>query len=143
MSTMTFADVLGAHDITIPDETIAELEVPVLSGPQRQGDVGVFPGARFPAHAFTDDRLVPACGVPVVVGEATGNTHLLHAVGPVFWLPAGDQFDGVALGMLHVPDGSTAYLIHTDEHGANGIGPGSYRVHGKREMRDVIARVAD
>lgn len=143
MSMLTFAEVLGAHDITIPDDTLAELEVPVLTGPQRQGDVGIFPGAAYPAHACTDTHLVPAAGVQVVRGEATGNTHLLHAVGPVFWCSAGDQSDSVALGFLYVPDGSTAYLIHSDEHGANGIGPGSYRVKGKREQAEVIRRVAD
>lgn len=143
MSTLTFADVLGAHDVAVPDDTIAELEVPVLTGPQRQGDVGIFPGGCYPERARSDRHLVPAAGVPVVRGEATGNTHLLHAAGPVFWCPSGDQFDGVDLGLLAVPDGSTAYLIHTDEHGANGIGPGTYRLAGKREQAEQIRRVAD
>lgn len=143
MSTLTFAEVLGTHDITIPDDTLADLEVPVLTGPQRQGDVGIFPGSRYPGHALDDAHRVPPAGVQVVVGEATGNTHLLHAVGPVFWCPAGERAGSVALGLLKVPKGSTAYLIHTDEHGANGIGPGTYRVKGKREMAEQIRRVAD
>jgi hypothetical protein len=45
--------------------------------------------------------------------------------------------------VLDVAKGATAYLIHTDEHGANGIGPGTYRLTGKREQADEIRRVAD
>jgi hypothetical protein len=59
------------------------------------------------------------------------------------WEPVGDQFDGVLLGHLTVGEGATAYLIHTDEHGANAIAPGSYRLHGKREQAEIIRRVAD
>ena len=43
MTTATFRDVLGRHNITVPDQTIAEITVPVLSGPQRQGDIAIFP----------------------------------------------------------------------------------------------------
>lgn len=32
---------------------------------------------------------------------------------------------------------------HTDEHGANAMGPGTYVVRGKREEADAIRRVAD
>lgn len=49
----------------------------------------------------------------------------------------------VGLGTLHVPDGAVAWLIHTDEHGVNGIGPGTYRLHGKIEQAEEIRRVAD
>ena len=40
--------------------------------------------------------------------------------------------DGVRLGFLRVPPGQSALLLHTDEHGANGIGPGTYAIHRKR-----------
>jgi hypothetical protein len=33
-----------------------------------------------------------------------------------------------------VPQGQSAQLIHTDEHGANGIGPGVYWINRKREQ---------
>jgi hypothetical protein len=39
------------------------------------------------------------------------------------------------VGHLCVPQGQTALLIHTDEHGANGIGPGEYAIHRKRQAR--------
>lgn len=140
-TTTTFSEVLGAHNITIPDDTLAELEVPVLSGPQRQGDVGIFPREPMTPGERALAVDVPAAGVQVVVGEATGNTHLLHAEGTVRWLPKGGG--GVLLGVIEVAEGSTGYLIHTDEHGANGLAPGCYRVHGKREQADEIRRVQD
>ena len=83
---------------------------------------------------------VPVEGVRVVRGEATGNAHILHADGPAMWAPSSD---GLRLGVLHVPAGSVAWLIHTDEHGANGIAAGTYVVTGKREQADEIRRVAD
>ena len=57
MNTATFRDVLGRHNITVPDETIAEITVPVLSGPQRQGDIGIFP--REPLTAAEREQAVP------------------------------------------------------------------------------------
>lgn len=140
MTTATFRDVLGRHDITVPDETIAEITVPVLSGPQRQGDIGIFP--REPLTAAEREQAVPCPreGIAVVRGEATGNTHMLSADGPVVWL---EKDAGLLVGIVEVPEGSTGYLIHTDEHGANGLAPGCYRVHGKREQAEEIRRVAD
>lgn len=136
----TIGSVLALHDITVPDETIADLEVPVLGGPQRQGDVLILPRAALTAAERTQAQAVPARGVPVVRGEATGNTHLLHAEGTVLW---SERSKGLLLGVVEVGEGATAFLIHTDEHGANAMAPGTYELHGKREQRDEIARVAD
>jgi hypothetical protein len=41
------------------------------------------------------------------------------------------------IGWLEVPTGQSAQLIHTDEHGANGIGPGTYEIRRKREIRPL------
>ena len=142
MST-TFADLLGAHGITIPDETLAELDVPVHSGPQRQGDVGIFPRTPVTAAELSQMTEIPATGVQVVRGEATGNTHLLHPAGRCWWRPIESQSGAVLLGVLHVEDDAECFLIHTDEHGANGIAPGSYEIRGKRELAEEIRRVAD
>jgi hypothetical protein len=49
----------------------------------------------------------------------------------------------LALGTLYVGPGGVANLLHTDEHGCNAIGPGTYRLVGKREMADEIRRVRD
>lgn len=136
----TLASVLDLHGVTIPDATLAELEVPVLATVQRQGDVLIVPRGPLSDTERADARPVPPEGVAVVRGEATGNTHLLHAEGDVVFAR---RAGGVALGVLDVAPGSEAYLIHTDEHGANGIAPGCYALHGKREQADEIRRVAD
>lgn len=146
MSKTTFTDVLDRLNITVPDQTIAELTVPVLTGPQRQGDVGIWPTRTLSEAMIASSVLVPAEGIAVVRGEqATGaNSHVLLADGPVFWRAAAEWRGGaVELGAVHVPDGSTAWLVHTDEHGVQGIGPGSYRLTGKREQAEEVRRVAD
>lgn len=142
MST-TFAELLGAHNIIIPDETLAESEVPVLAGPQRQGDVGIFPRSQVSAAELSHMTAIPTTCVQVVRGEATGNTHLLHPAGRCWWRPIESQAGSVLLGVLHVDDDAECFMIHTDEHGANGIAPGSYEIRGKRELADEIRRVAD
>lgn len=136
----TLTEILDRHDITVPDELLADLVVPVLTGPQRQGDVLIVPRAPLTAAERSQCQPVPSEGVAVVFGEATGNTHMLDADGPVLF---GRRNSGVQLGVVEVPEGSTAYLIHTDEHGANGIGAGTYSLHGKREQAEEIRRVAD
>jgi len=135
--TTTYSDVLGRHSVEIPGHLEAQAEVPVCTGPQRQGDLIVLPSR----PGVELGALVPASGVPVVRGEAGGNTHLLVADGPVSWL-AGPVSDRLHLGTVTVPEGATAFLLHP-EHGAQGIGPGSYRVRRQREQADEIRMVAD
>jgi hypothetical protein len=136
----TLRTALERANVTVPDELIADLEVPVLTGVQRQGDVLIVPTK---PSARPQGSPVPAEGVAVVQGEATGNTHLLMVDrgSGVLWHPVADG--GVLLGTLYVPEGAVAHLIHTDEHGVNAAGPGTYRLTGKREQADEIRRVAD
>lgn len=142
--TMTLTEALARHDLTVADAALAEIEVPVLTGPQRQGDVLVIPRAPVGRAELEGMVSVPREGLAVVRGEATGNTHLLDAIGgEVFWKAHEGSADNVLLGVLHVPTGSVANLLHTDEHGCNAIGPGTYTLHGKRERADEIRRVAD
>jgi hypothetical protein len=142
---LTLFEALSRHQITVADDLLADIEVPVLSGvPQRQGDVLVIPRAH--AGKAELDAMTPVgrSGVPVVRGEATGNTHLLDAVqGDVRWKAHAGQDGDLTLGVLYVGPDSVANLLHTDEHGCNAIGPGTYTLHGKREMADEIRRVAD
>ena len=89
---------------------------------------------------------VPAKGVQVVTGEATGNTHWLHRgfdSPGVQWGRVTTSRDDLVLAVVTVPEGQSAELIHTDEHGANAMGPGTYVIRGKRELADEIRRVAD
>lgn len=139
MST-TYAEALSKVGATVPEHLIADAEVPILTGPQAQGDLMIVP-----IESTTLDLTpVPAEGVQVVFGEATGNSHFLHqgfdSPGVMFGRPADG---GLTLAVVSVPEGQSAQLIHTDEHGANGIGAGLYGIQAKRELRDEITRVQD
>ena len=72
--------------------------------------------------------------------EATGNTHWLHQGFDSPGVGWADAADGVRLGYLEVPPGQSALLLHTDEHGANGIGPGTYAIHRKRTYVPSVGR---
>lgn len=142
---ITFAEALGKIGVTIPDHLIADAEVPVLITPQPQGDLLIMPNAldSFDATKIPLEPL-PDKGIQVVTSEATGNTH---------WLNRGFDSPGVMWGrvsnhelvevVVSVPEGQSAVLAHTDEHGANAMGPGLYVIRGKREMAEEIRRVAD
>ncbi|GIJ60768.1 hypothetical protein [Virgisporangium aurantiacum] len=131
----TYGSALALIGTGVPDHLVADAEVPVLTGPQAQGDLLVF---RRAAPSTVEWRALPAAGLRLVDGEATGNTHWLHAgfASPgVRW--AASTLGPQRLGFLFVPPGETALLIHTDEHGANGVGPGTYVVHRKREQVQI------
>ena len=136
---LTFEKALSQHQIDVPPHLFAQAEVPVLSGvPQAQGDLIFLPTRK---SAKTGGP-VPADGVQLVRGEATSNTHWLDAYqGVVLW--ASIDGGGADLGQMTVPDGSVAQVTHTDEHGANAFGPGTYIVRRQREQADEIRIVAD
>jgi hypothetical protein len=112
--------------VAVPEHLAADAEVPVLTGLQAQGDLLVVP---VPAPRGARWEPLPAGGHQLVRGEATGNTHWLHQGFDSPGVRWADAVDGVRLGFLRVPPGQSALLLHTDEHGANGIGPGTYAVH--------------
>lgn len=116
-----------------------QLDVPVVAGLQHQGDVSVVP-ATMVTDYVRPRRPVPAAGVAVVRGEATGNTHLLLAAGDVLFDQA--RTGGITLGHLLVPDGAEAYLDHP-EHGDSGIAPGRYVLRRKRETTGGIRFARD
>lgn len=138
MTQKTYGELLAKHDVQIPEHLLAQAEVPVLTGPQRQGDIFVRPLGVAPKDSTIFAPVGE--GVQVVHGEATGNTHWLHGDPGVLWA----RLDrGQVVGVVMVPEGATAHLVHTDEHGANGLGPGVYELRRKREMADEIRQVAD
>lgn len=169
----TITEVLEHVGVSVPNELDAHLATEFLPGlPQRQGDVNLTPLApldtskmseadaadavRFAAEklaAMDEARFetVPREGVAVVAGENSGNTHILHALeGTVEFYRCEDRSDpsNTAVGYIRVPEGSQAWLVHTDEHGQNALGSSdgracTYFVSGKREQADVIRRVAD
>lgn len=128
MIAATGVDVITAQD---------DIEIPVLTGVQRQGDVLVRPAT------VTATTPVPAAGTPVVRGENGGNTHAIYAAdGPVFCDTTAASTTDLRVATLSVPDGSTAYLGHP-EHGYMGIAAGTYEIRRQREMGEQMRMVAD
>lgn len=138
MTATTYDDVLTAHGVTIPAHLEAQAAIPVLTGLQVQGDVAIIP-TRTRAKKGTP---VPPAGIAVVQGESGGNTHLLVAEGPVSWAPVVGNPTMLDLGVVTVPEGATAFLLHP-EHGANAMGPGAYTIRRQREQADELRIVAD
>ena len=134
----TLTTLARRHNVELNEHLIADAEVPVLTGVQRQGDVLVVPTRK---GAETGSP-VPPEGVAVVRGENGGNTHLLVADGAVTWRAVRPQRGSLALGVVTVEGGATAYLAHP-EHGFMGIGAGTYRISRQREQADEIRVVAD
>jgi hypothetical protein len=136
---MTYGQALSLASVPVPGHLEAGAEVPVLTGVQAQGDILIVPlrlantGGHLVHPLWPPGEPVGAAGVQIVRGESTGNTHWLHAG---FDSPgvAFSRRTGQIVGVLTVPAGQTAMLIHTDEHGANGIGPGVYEIRRKREQ---------
>lgn len=119
-----------------------QIEVPVLTGGQRQGDLLILPRPNKTAATTS----IPQAGVTVVRGEtSSGNTHSLHSLdGVASYYDVRDPGPaGLVLGVLTVPDGATAYLVHTEEHGANAFGPGTYEIRRQREFAGEWRQVAD
>ena len=132
----TISEVMTAYEVEIPAHLEAAAEVPLSSGPIRQGDVFVLP---MRAGKVDGLKPVPREGIAVVRGEAGGNTHLLVAEGDVMYAPRDNGTPDQ--GTLVVGDGA-AFLIHP-EHGAQGIASGSYIIRRQVEQADAIRIVAD
>ena len=145
---MTYGQAVSLAAVPVPGHLEAGAEVPVLTGAQAQGDLLIVPvHMAYRGTALIPDwpagDLVGAAGVQVVRGEATGNTHWLHAGFDSPGVAFHRARPGLVIGVLTVPAGQTAMLIHTDEHGANGIGPGTYEIRRKREQAHQPRYVED
>jgi len=137
----TLAAVLDRAGLDAIGVLDAQVDVPVLSGAQCQGDLIALP--RPLARPATAP--VPPGGVEVVPGGDGASSHaLLSWDGPACCYDVRDPGPSdLVLGVLTVPLGATAYLVHSGEHGANAFGPGTYEIRRQRERSDVIRRVAD
>ncbi len=125
-------------------EVISLPEVPVLTGPQAQGDLIILP---WPANtAPARQAEVVTAAKPLIRGEVVvtgrgGHDHTLSPTPGVAWY----RYPGTepqTIGVLVVDDGAVAVLGH-DEHGDTYIGPGVYAIRRQREQSDVIQLVAD
>lgn len=137
MTVITSAQVHEKFDVACLDQEFPDLEVPVLSASQRQGDVLLRKVASAPREGVPIGK-----GVTVVRAETNAsNTHSLHGDGEWAVNPAADT--DLVQGWVTVPAGGEAYLIHTEEHSAIGIGPGVYECRRQREFAGEWRRVAD
>jgi len=85
MNTLTVREAIAQTGIEVLEHLDREVQIPLIVGPQAQGDVLVIPT---PASSVATTA-VPRVGVAVVRGEVGGNTHtLLAETGPVFFDPA-------------------------------------------------------
>lgn len=146
MTTTTFADLKEMFGTTTDfvGEFAADLDIPVLAGPQCQGDVSVCPLALYGAKPrFGDSKPVGGAGIEVIRGGAMNNAHTLRSLDQgVTWRPVALAGESVALGQLTVPEGAQCFLEH-GEHGFNGIGAGTYVIGRQREQADVVRMVQD
>ncbi|HEY3870639.1 MAG TPA: hypothetical protein VGM10_19910 [Actinocrinis sp.] len=133
----TLQEAIATFGVTVDEHLDRQAEIPILTGLQFQGDVAVVPANRKPAGTPVREQ-----GVPVLRGQAEANTHLLLAVGAVFFTEERGSSRQI-LGVLTVEEGATAYLAHP-EHAYSGIGPGTYELRRQREQADQSTRlVAD
>ncbi len=137
MSMSTNATILERHGYRLDQIEFPDLVIPVLSESQRQGDVLVL--------KIDDGQpgMPLGRGVEVVRSEVGANTHTLHGEGTWRPNPAASDTSVLTQGWLNVPEGGEAWLIHSEEHSAIGIGPGTYEIRRQREYAGEWRQVAD
>lgn len=136
MTMKTLADIEQIAGRRAYDWLARDLETPVLSGPQAQGDLFVLP---ITSEVSGSDVL--RAGVDVIEPTADGG-HAHTLVAPDGGV-ALEWVDGHAHIIALICVAQPAYLLH-DEHGASGIAPGNYEL--RRQTETSLAeqrRVAD
>lgn len=131
---MNLAELLDRNDLDVLAHLERQVTVPVLDGPQAQGDLIVLPLSMITTvteHHWTLWRPVPAGGVELVRGVAGNNPHTLVAdPGTCEWTP--EVRDPLRLGIALFTNTEPAYLIHP-EHGGSGVAPGTWLVRRQQE----------
>lgn len=122
------------------DHLEREAAVPVIDGPQAQGDLLVLPHhlvldeVHLPTQGWT---AVPPEGIELLRSTTGGTPHTLVAdSGTCHW--AGNSVrdrTGLTLGVFRAT--GPVYLLHA-EHGGTGIAPGTYAVRRQREGTGII-----
>lgn len=131
---MKLAELLDRSELDVLDHLEREVAVPVVDGPQAQGDLIVLPMAMVPVVTVSDWATwhpVPWRGVELVRGVAGNNPHTLVAdPGTCRYTP--EIRDPLRLVVAAFENTATAYLIHP-EHGGSGIAPGRWLVRRQQE----------
>lgn len=132
--TVTLRQLANQASIAVLDHLELEATIPIVDGPQAQGDLLVLPGQYVQSVTVPVSgawREVPPSGVELLRGAAGGNTHTLVAdPGVCEWTSSVLDDSGLAIGMLRAS--APVYLIHA-EHGATGIAAGTYVIRRQRE----------
>lgn len=136
--TATLGELIGRHGFDVLDHLDRDLEIPVHSGLQAQGDLFIIPaGSRQPgrqdAPLLQERTAVPPEGIAVIQAVGGGHEHRLFAgqPGTAFFTPAAAGWQD--LGLLECTE--PAYIAHP-EHAYTGIAPGSYILRRQREHAD-------
>jgi hypothetical protein len=131
---LTLADLTSLSGLDVLDHLERQVTIPVVAGPQAQGDLIVIPFTMLPDVTVPADarwQTVPAAGIELLRSVAGGNPHTLVAdAATCRWTAQVRDPVGLALGALVAT--APAYLIHP-EHGGAGIAPGRYLVRRQRE----------
>jgi hypothetical protein len=131
---MNLAELLDRNDLDVLDHLERQVAIPVLDGPQAQGDLIVLPHAMVrpvTTHPWATWRPVPPGGVELVRGEAGNNPHTLVADPGVCERTLGVH-DPLGLGIALFTNTAPVYLIHP-EHGGSGVAPGTWLVRRQQE----------
>jgi hypothetical protein len=131
---MNLAELLNRNDLDVLDHLERQVTIPVLDGPQAQGDLIVLPASMVTTvteQTWTRWRPVPAGGVELVRGVAGNNPHTLVAdPGTCEW--TAELRDPLGLGIALFTNTAPVYLIHP-EHGGSGVAPGRWLVRRQQE----------
>lgn len=143
--TVTLGTLAARTGLAVDPHLASDIAIPVVAGPQAQGDLVVIPidmlAAAVTVRPDAGWVQVSAGGVEVIRGAAMGNPHQLVAdAGTCRWTTQATDRDGLAIGVLEAS--APVWLLHR-EHGATGIAPGTYVVRRQREQADALRLVAD
>jgi hypothetical protein len=100
----------------------------VLSRAQAQGDLLIVPAD---APEGLHWQRVPAQGALLVDGGARANSHVLHSGSGSPDVRWAEVSDGNIIAYLQIPEQQSAYLVHTEEHAALGVGRGTFAIRRK------------
>lgn len=131
---MYLAELLDRTGLEVLDHLEKQVTIPVIDGPQAQGDLIVVPldmVGPVTARPWARWREVPVDGVELVRGVNGNNPHTLVAdTGTCRWTT--DVGDPTRLGIALFENTEPVFLIHP-EHGGSGVAPGRWLVRRQQE----------
>lgn len=142
--TVTVSDAIELFGVDILDYLDRQAEIPVLTGPQCQGDVSICPMHLYGSKpSFGAAVPVTGSGIEVIRGGAMNNAHTLLTIADgVTWRPVAFSGEDVALGLLTVPEGAECFVAHP-EHSYSGIAAGTYVIGRQQEQAEAVRMVQD